>query len=65
MLKTRMKRLNTSRERAAVQLAAIEVSVTGLADEDLLDLADIFRSRPDSVLGQMALAEMKKRNIRL
>ena len=65
MLKTLMKRLNTSRERAAVQLAAIEVSVTGLADEDLLDLADIFRSRPDSVLGQMALAEMKKRNIRL
>ena len=65
MLKTRMKRLNTSRERAAVQLAAIEVSVTGLADEDLLDLADIFRSRPDSMLGQMALAEMKKRNIRL
>ena len=65
MLKTRMKRLNTSRERAAAQLAAIETSVAELADEDLLDFADIFRSRPDAVLGQMALEEMKKRNISL
>lgn len=65
MLKTRMKRLNISRERAAVQLAGIETSVADLADEDLLDFADIFRSRPDSLLGQMALAEMKKRNISL
>ena len=65
MLKTRMKRLNNSRERAAAQLTAIETSIIALADEDLLDFADIFRSKPDSVLGQLALAEMKKRNIRL
>ncbi|MDR6128330.1 hypothetical protein QE361_002461 [Sphingomonas sp. SORGH_AS802] len=65
MLKTRMKRLNISRERAAAQLTAIETSIIALADEDLLDFADIFRSKPDSVLGQLALAEMKKRNIRL
>ena len=65
MLKTRMKRLNISRERAAAQLTAIETSIIALADEDLLDFADIFRSKPDSVLGQFALAEMKKRNIRL
>ena len=65
MLKTRMKRLNISRERAAAQLTAIETSLIALADEDLLDFADIFRSKPDSVLGQLALAEMKKRNIRL
>lgn len=65
MFKTRMKRLNTSRERATAQLAAIETSVVDLADEDLLDFADIFRSKPDSVLGQLALAEMKKRNISL
>ncbi|RSU46605.1 MULTISPECIES: hypothetical protein [unclassified Sphingomonas] len=60
-----MKRLNISRERAAAQLTAIETSIIALADEDLLDFADIFRSKPDSVLGQLALAEMKKRNIRL
>lgn len=65
MLKTRMKRLNISRERAAMQLAGIETSVADLADEDLLDFADIFRFKPDSLLGQMALAEMKKRNISL
>lgn len=65
MLKTRMKRLNISRERAAVQLTGIETSVAELADEDLLDFADIFRAKPDSLLGQMALAEMKKRNISL
>lgn len=65
MLKTRMKRLNISRERAAAQLTAIETSIIALADEDLLDFADIFRSKPDSVLGQLALAEMKKRNIKL
>jgi len=42
MLKTRMKRLTDRSGRAAGRLAEIETSITGLADNDLLDLADIF-----------------------
>jgi len=42
MLKTRMKRLTDRSGRAAGRLAEIETSITGFADNDLLDLADIF-----------------------
>ena len=42
MLKTRMKRLTDRSCRVIGRLAEIETSITGLADDDLLDLADIF-----------------------
>jgi len=45
MLKTRMRRLAAQTDSAIERLAQIEMSVTDLADEDLLDLADIFRPR--------------------
>ena len=65
MLKTRMRRLAAQTDSAIERLAQIEMSVTDLADEDLLDLADIFRATPGSPLGTMARSEMTRRNIRL
>ena len=60
-----MKRLANRGEAAVGRLAAIEVSITNLGDEDLLDLADIFKAEPRPVLGDMAFAEMARRNISL
>ncbi len=65
MLKTRMKRLSGRSERAVQRLAAIEASIIALASEDLLDLADIFKEEPLTPLGEIAFAEMTKRNITL
>ncbi len=65
MLKTRMKRLSVRNERAAERLIEIETSVTRLNDEDLLDLADIFRAEATTVLGEIANAEMTRRGISL
>lgn len=65
MLKTRMKRLSDRSERAVQRLADIEASITALASEDLLDLADIFKGEPRTSLGEIAFAEMAKRNITL
>ena len=65
MLKTRMKRLSVRNERAAERLIEIETSVTRLNDEDLLDLADIFRAEATTVLGEIAHAEMTRRGISL
>ena len=65
MLKTRMRRLAAQSDSAIERLAQIEMSVTDLADEDLLDLADIFQAMLDSPLGTMARSEMTRRNIRL
>jgi hypothetical protein len=65
MLKTRMKRLSVRNERAAERLIEIETSVTRLNDEDLLDLADIFRAETLTVLGEIANAEMTRRGISL
>ncbi|MFK3891281.1 hypothetical protein [Sphingomonas sp. NPDC079357] len=47
------------------RLAAIEASIAGLGDEDLLDLADIFADAGESPLRQMARDEMHRRQITL
>jgi hypothetical protein len=65
MLKTRMKRLAARGKYAAERPTEIETSIIGLGDEDILDLADIFRATPDSALGKIVQAEMTRRNIRL
>lgn len=65
MLKTRRKRQAVAAERAIVRLAEIHASVTALADDDLLDLADIFAGNAPTALGAIASAEMAKRNISL
>ncbi len=65
MLKTRRKRQTAEAERAVVRLAEIRASVAALADDDLLDLADIFAGDRATPLGVIAAAEMAKRNISL
>ncbi len=65
MLKTRIKRQAAQFERMVARLADIEASVTALVDEDLLDLADIFSGETRTALGEMASAEMRKRNLSL
>lgn len=65
MLKTRMRRLAATSDDAAARLDAITMSVTSLADEDLLDLADIFKAAPASPLHEMTRSEMVRRNIGL
>lgn len=65
MLKTRMKRLSAETERALDRLAAVEASVAALADEDLLDLADIFAAGDPTPLRTMAETEMRRRNLSL
>jgi hypothetical protein len=65
MLKTRSKRLANSSAEAAQRLAGIEKAIVELSNDDLLDLADIFRSTPAMPLAKMALAEMTKRGISL
>lgn len=46
-------------------MSDIEASVAGLDDEDLLDLADIFKADPDTPVREVAFAEMARRNIKL
>lgn len=65
MLRSKMKRLDQARDQAAARLADIESSLLSLDDEDLLDIADIFRNQPMSLIGQIVLAEMAKRHISL
>lgn len=65
MLKTRIRRQAAEADRAVAQLAAIRRSVAALDNEDLLDLADIFGRGLPTLLGEMATAEMTKRNISL
>ncbi|MBJ6123632.1 hypothetical protein JAO74_17780 [Sphingomonas sp. BT553] len=60
-----MRRIANAGKAAVERLAAIEASLTNLGNEDLLDLADIFRTEPRRVLGDMAFAEMARRNISL
>lgn len=61
MLKIRNKRVATSTGRALERLAAVEASVVALGDEDLLDLADIFKAGDSTPLREMAVAEMHRR----
>jgi hypothetical protein len=65
MLKFRMKREVAQSARAMKRLAQIEVSITGLGNEDLLDLADIFAEKSESPIAQYAFAEMARRKISL
>lgn len=65
MLTTRSKRLANSNASAARRLADIEETIVELGNEDLLDLADIFRSNSSSPLARIATAEMAKRGISL
>ncbi len=65
MLKTRIKRLADRGDHAVRRLAAIEASIADLSNEDLLDLADIFKAEPRSPIGDMAFVEMARRNINL
>jgi hypothetical protein len=51
--------------RALQRLAAIEASIVALQDNDLLDFADIFVGQPHTPLGELAAAEMVKRNLAL
>lgn len=63
MLKTRIKQQAAKAERTSGQLADIAASIAALVDDDLLDLADIFASQPQTVLAELAAAEMGKRNL--
>ena len=65
MLKTRSRRLAFHSAGAAQRLADIEKAIVALDDEDLLDLADIFRSNATAPLAKMAATEMTKRGISL
>lgn len=65
MLKTRIKRRADQADRAAERLALVETSIVALPDEDLLDLADIFKTKTEMPLAEIASAEMKKRAISL
>lgn len=51
--------------RASKRLEEIEASIVVLTDNDLLDFADIFVGQLQTPLGDLALAEMTKRNINL
>lgn len=65
MLKTRMRRLASRESNAAQRMAEIETALRELSDEDLLDLADIFRGQPQNPLSDIAAIEMTRRNISL
>jgi hypothetical protein len=65
MLRTRMRRITTRGDHAIARLVGIEASIKSLGDEDVLDLADIFKEMPGSVLGEIVQAEMTRRDISL
>ena len=65
MLKTKIKRLVDRAVRAGERLAEIETSITGLADNDLLNLADLFKAESGAPIGDMASRKMAQRNISL
>ncbi len=65
MLKLRTKRLARRNEEATRRLTEIQLSITALSDDDLLDLGDIFQAEPRGALGEIAWAEMERRNISL
>lgn len=65
MLKERTKWRAARATRTLKRLTAIEASITTLQDNDLLDFADIFVGQSGTPLGEMAAAEMTKRQIAL
>lgn len=64
MLKLKAKRQARQNARAESHLAAIHASIIALDDEDLLDIADIFRDRRDTPLAAFAFAEVERRELR-
>ncbi|MEG3168192.1 hypothetical protein U1737_08315 [Sphingomonas sp. LB3N6] len=60
-----MKRVAHQGDHAVQRLAEIEASIANLSNEDLLDLADIFKAEPRPPVGDMAFGEMAQRNISL
>ena len=65
MLKIRMKRDAEQNAGAMKRLTQIEMSIIELGNEDLLDLADILRGKPETALAQYAFAKMARRKISL
>jgi len=65
MLKIRMKREAEQNAGALKRLTQIEISIVELGNEDLLDLADIYREKPEAAIAQYAFAEMARRKITL
>ncbi|RZM37007.1 MAG: hypothetical protein EOP67_03490 [Sphingomonas sp.] len=65
MLKTRIKRRADQAAHTTAKLARIETSIVALQDEDLLDLADIFKTQTPTPLAEMAAVEMTRRGISL
>jgi len=65
MLRLQMKRLARRNDEAVRRLADIELTISALSDDDLLDLGDIFQTEPRGALGEIAWAEMGRRNISL
>ena len=63
MLRTRNRRQANQAEYARKRLALIEAAIIALGDEDLLDLADIFKSEPYMPLAESTLAELSRRNL--
>ncbi len=57
-----MKREAAQNAGAMKRLTQIEMSIIELGDEDLLDLADIFRGN-ETAIAQYAFAEMARRKI--
>lgn len=65
MEKSRTKWRADRGSRALKQISQIEASIATLADEDLLDFADIVLSAPIPALAECVKAEMQRRNISL
>lgn len=65
MLQLKAKRLAIQNARAAQRLVAVEASIVALDNEDLLDIADIFRERRDTPLATFAFAEIQRRELTL
>ena len=65
MLRTQIKRQANRVDRIAQRLAAVEASIIALDDEDLLDVADVFKQTPETPIAQWASAEMARREITL
>ena len=63
MLRIRKKREAWRNALTAERLAQVEASILSLANEDLLDLADIFQETPDTPIMRYAAAEMERRGI--
>lgn len=65
MLRIRNRRRAARRRSAVQRLFNINAAIVALGDDDLLDLADIFKHDTGKPLNQSAWAEMAKRGISL